>query len=291
MIHDSTRQEKPLMLCSGENRMTKQKILVVRKMSALEYYYQGKHKNPSIIEGAKNHDRNIVRIAQILKKEGQEFEVVTRRALSEKLVRSYDAVISAGGDGTVIATAAYNKQTPQLNLKTDSRSVGALCQEDIQNAIRNFLSGDYALENWTRQDVYLDGKFVGRASNEVCVGEGLKFSKLAKYDITCVNSGMGIARRESQSGSGLVIATGTGSSGWPAAFKPFPRNSPYFEFRTLLLHSGIIDYGRADNIEINYKGHEGKFAIDTKEYDLPRDSQLEIEVSKYPLPVIVASAK
>jgi len=268
--------------------MTKQKILVVRKMSALEYYYQGQHENPAIRESAKNHDRSVAKIERILKKEKQNFDVITRRDLSENLVMSYDAVISAGGDGTVIATAFYNIKTPQLNIKTDTRSVGALCQEDIKESIENFLSGDYAMENWTRQDVYLNGKFVGRALNEVCLGEGLKFSKLAKYDLRFSDFEIGLRRNESQSGSGLIIVTGTGSTAWPAAFKPFSRNSRYFEFRNLLPHSGMIDYAKTDEILVDYKAHEGKFAIDTVEFDLPRDSQLQIEVSKYPLPVILS---
>lgn len=271
--------------------MAKQKILVVRKMSALEYYYNGRHSNQAINNSAKNHNRNIAQIERMLRKEDQNFNVVTRRELSEKLVSDYGLVISAGGDGTVIALASYNKSTPQLNLKTDSRSVGALCQEDIKNAIKSYLSGNYALEQWTRQDIYLDGKFIGRASNEVCVGEGLKFSKLAKYDLTFNDAEIGLKQKETQSGSGLVIATGTGSSGWPAAFKPFPRDSKYFEFKTLLLHRGNIDSGKADEILVYYKGHEGKLAIDTVEYDLPRDSQLEIQLSKYPLSVIIPSSK
>ncbi len=271
--------------------MANPKILIVRKMSALEYYYQGKHSSEAIVQSDKKHNRSLKQIERIIKKAGNEYKIVTRRELSEELIASYDSVISAGGDGTVIATAFHNKQTPQLNLKTDSRSIGALCQENTALALKNFLSGNYSLETWTRQDVYLDGKLIGRASNEVCIGEGLKFSKLAKYDLDFCDHDLGLTTRESQSGSGLIIVTGTGSTGWPAAFKPFSRNSKYFEFRTLLPHTGSIPHGRADNITIDYRGHEGKFAIDTVEYDLPRDSQLEIQLSKYSLPVIVANAK
>jgi len=267
------------------------RILVVRKMSALEYYYNGNHNSNELHAGKEMHEKNIKGIERFLKQNGKKFDVVTRKELSEKLISNYDAVISAGGDGTVIATAAYNKDIPQLNLKTDSRSAGALCQEGVKNSLRKLLSGDYTIEEWTRQDVYLDGKFIGRALNEVCIGESLKFSKLAKYDLIFRDYKLGLIRKESQSGSGLIIVTGTGSGAWPAAFKPFPKKSNYFEFNNLLLHSGRIARGSTNEFLMNYQGHEGKFAIDTAEYNLPRDSQLKIELSKFPLPAIIIGEK
>jgi len=264
-----------------------ERILIIRKMSALEYYYKGKHESAKIRESAMNHDRNVKRIARILKKSGREFDIVTRHELSEEFVSGYDTVISAGGDGTVIATAAYNLNTPQLNLKTDINSVGALCQEDLPKALKAFLDNRYKIEEWTRQDVSLDGNFVGRASNETCVGELLRFDKLAKYELIFSDAETGLTERENQGCSGIIIVTGTGSSAWPAAFKPYSRTESYFRFKTLLQHSGIIEQGKTSYVRINYKGHEGEFSIDTKEYNLARDSELEIELSKNPLRVIV----
>lgn len=267
--------------------MKHEKILVVRKMSALEYYYNGNHKSKIIKESSRNHNQSIQKIENILRKSGRKFDIVTRRELSEKLIKNYDAVISAGGDGTVIATASYNLDTPQLNLKTDSRSVGALCQENIGKSLKAFLEGKYIIERWQRQDVYLNGKFKGRASNETCIGEGLRFDKLARYNLTFWDLKSGLTQKETQGGSGIIIVTGTGSSAWPAAFKPYQRNEPYFEFKTLLQHSGKIGEGKAEYVRIEYKAHEGKFSIDTEVYDLPRDSILEIKISKYPLLVAI----
>jgi NAD kinase len=267
--------------------MKPKKILVVRKMSALEYYYNGKHKSEIINECDRNHTQSVQEIERILKKENIKFNVVTRRELSEKLIKSYDAVISAGGDGTVIAVAAYNIDTPQLNLRTDSRSTGAICQKDIPKALNSFLNGQYKIEEWQRQDVYLDGKFIGRASNETCIGEVLRFDRLARYELLFVDAESGLPKEETQSGSGLIIVTGTGSGAWPAAFKLYPKDSLFFEFKTLLQHSGVIEKGRAKYVRLTYKGHEGKFAIDTQDYVLPRDSQLEIKLSKNPLRIVI----
>lgn len=265
----------------------KDRILVVRKMSALEYYYNGKHESKAIIESSNGHNKGLQKILDILKESGREFDVVTRKELSKRLVNGYGTIISAGGDGTVIATAAYNVDVPQLNIRTDKRSVGAICQKDIRRALEALLNGRYKIEEWQREDVYLDGKLVGRASNETCVGEKLRFDKLGRYILKFVDAQIGKTIKEEQSGSGIVIATGTGSGAWPAAFKPHPRNSKYFQFRTLLLHSGKIDRGSATYVCIEYKGHEGKYAIDTKVGKLRRDSVLEIKLSEHPLRVII----
>ncbi|MEK6757809.1 MAG: hypothetical protein AABX88_01645 [Nanoarchaeota archaeon] len=268
-------------------KIKNKKILVVRKMSALEYYYKGKHKSKIINESHEEHNQSVKKIEKILKRAGKKFDVITRKELSENFVNNYGMVISAGGDGTVIATAAYNLGTPQLNLKTDPRSAGALCYEDISKSLNSFLNGQYKIEEWQRQEIYLDGKFVGRASNETCIGEKLRFDKLARYKLTFLDVEDELIKQEIQSGSGIIIVTGTGSSAWPAVFKPHSRSKPYFEFRTLLPHSGIIERGKTGDLKIDYKGHEGKFSIDTKEHDLLRDSQLEIKLSKNPLKVII----
>ena len=160
------------------------KILLLRKISPLEYYY--KHKNPSeeLRNGHDNHNHGVDLVKSILTQREIDFDVVTREELSEDLVSKYDAIFSLGGDGKVIATAAFNKNTPQLNLVTDESSHGALCQKHISASIANFLMGNYHLERWTRQDIFLNNKFVARALNETCIGEdGLNFSKMVKYEL------------------------------------------------------------------------------------------------------------
>jgi NAD kinase len=264
------------------------KILVVRKMSALEYHYNGNHKSKEIIESHNEQIENISKIEKILNDSNQDYKTVTRKEMSKRLVGDYDILISAGGDGTVIAAAAYNDNTPQLNLKTDKRSKGTLCQENIEKALNCILNKNYDIEKWTRQDVSLDNELIGRALNETCVGEGLKFSKMAKYEIVFFQDRLVEFPEIPQlcRNSGLIIATGTGSTGWPAAFEPFPKNSQFLKYKAILPYGGNAE-GESQYFGIKYRGHEGKFAIDTIEYDLPRDSVLEVKVSKNPLEVII----
>lgn len=265
------------------------KILLVRKMSALEYHYNGNHESREITDSHNEQVENISRIEKILNNAGQEYKTVTRKELSEKLISNYDYVISAGGDGTAIATAAYNKNRPQLNLKTDKRSRGILCQENTEKALECLLNGKYKTEKWTRQNVYLNGEFAGRALNETCVGEGLKFSKMAKYEMYSFPNKLfefPIPELGKCRNSGLIIVTGTGSTGWPAAFSQFEKNSEILKYKALLPSEGEAE-GEGSYFGIVYRGHEGKFALDTVEYDFPRDSVLEVKISKNPLEVII----
>jgi len=266
------------------------KILVVRKMSALEYHYNGNHQSKELIESHNEQVENIAKIEKILNDLNQEYKTVTRKELSEKLANEHDLIISAGGDGTVIATAAYNKDKPQLNLKTDKRSKGTLCQENIEKSLDALLNNNYRVEKWTRQDIYLDKELIGRALNETCVGEGLKFSKMARYEMSFSHNRLFEfplpEKNEIYKNSGLVIVTGTGSTGWPSAFEPFPKDSNILQYRAILPYQGK-GKGQGSYFKIKYKGHEGKVAIDTVEYDLPRDSLLEVIESATPLLVVI----
>ena len=149
--------------------------------------------------------------------------------------------------------------------------------------------GNYDIEEWTRQEVYLNKRFIGRALNEVCIGEEMDFSKMAKYNINfwhCKN-----VKRDYHENSGIIIATGTGSTGWPSLFKHMSRKEKSFIFSTILPATGKLNRGMGEMFEINYVGHRGKVAIDTVKYDFPRSSILEIKLSDYPLRVIIPQEK
>lgn len=259
-------------------------ILIVRKMSPLEYYYKGQHKSKELVESSKEQVENMKLIEETLKGKCN-YKIITRRELSEDLVDSYDYVISAGGDGTVIAVAAYNKSTPQLNLKLDKRSRGNLCQENIKESLKSILDSTYVLEKWSRQEVHIDEKLVGRALNEVCIGEDMNFSKMSRYNLSYDSKGKSV--KEYHANSGIIIVTGTGSTGWPSTFKKYHKDKDFFKFRTILPVEGS-EKGEGSNFDILYKGHEGTVALDTVGTKLPRDSLLKIRLSKYPLKIIIA---
>jgi len=91
----------------------KPRILVVRKMSTLEYRYGGNHPDPILHESKREQDKNNSFIESLLKQEGCEYDIVTRRQIAGWMVEKYDYVFSAGGDGTAIAAAYFNADKPQ----------------------------------------------------------------------------------------------------------------------------------------------------------------------------------
>jgi len=268
------------------------KILVVRKLSSMEFYYHNQNVSRELLDSKLENDSHIKNLEEILKKYNRDYDVKTRLDLTYDLVDRYDLVISAGGDGTTIATAAYNKDKPQLNLRTCHDSKGKLCQDDTEDVINAFFDGNYKIEKWTRQDVYFNDVFIGRALNETCIGEALKFTKMAGYKLYFSYGNKEYT--DEQRNSGLIIATGTGSTGWPSLFDPYSREEKSFRFKALLPYEGNIHYGEGDYFKIEYKKHQGRFAIDTidtSEYDLKRDSILEIKLSNNPLNVVIPLKK
>jgi hypothetical protein len=110
---------------------------------------------------------------------------------------------------------------------------------------------------------------------------------MAKYRLGLSKSNS-LLTRTYQENSGLIVVTGTGSTGWPSAFTPFPRTSKFFEFTTILpFKKTALDRGEGDYFNIQYKGHEGKIEVDTIEYEFPRYSTLEIKISENPLKIII----
>jgi len=262
------------------------KVLVVRKMSAAEYHYNGNAPNRELTERDLNHRLALREIESVLERCSASYKVITRRELCGENFSDYDLVISAGGDGTVIATAAYNECTPQVNVHTEKKgkSKGVLCIPHLED-IESILQGNYTTEHWTRQDLHQDGKFVARALNETCVGEkDLNFSKMAGYDLKFHNAQ---EFQDQHYNSGLIIVTGTGSTAWPALFSPQSRACPYLMFSTVLPYQGLINTGKTDYLEIHYQKFEGTYAADTVARDFPLDSKLVISISDKPLSVLV----
>ena len=255
--------------------MKMDKIVVVRKMSELEFYYGGNHDSGLLNLSHEQQQNSLKRVDAILRESGKDYEIITREELSEDVVDSSDLVISAGGDGTIIANAVCNRDTPQLNIRIDEISKGNLCYRDFEGALKNTLDGDFDIVEWTRQDVYLDGSFVARALNETVVEEKGGLAKMAKY----------VLDEEYHENSGSIIATGTGSSGWPSIFGKYERDSKMFKYKNILRVIGS-ESGFMDSLSIKYKNHNGRFVVDGVAYDFPRDSVLEIKVSENPLRVV-----
>ncbi|KAK7895809.1 hypothetical protein WMY93_021134 [Mugilogobius chulae] len=83
-----------------------------------------------LLERHNIHTNNVEHIVKSLRKEGIEVKVVKRGEYNEEVVRWADAIISAGGDGTMllVASKVLSKDKPVVGVNTDpERSEGHLC--------------------------------------------------------------------------------------------------------------------------------------------------------------------
>ncbi|XP_024119035.1 NAD kinase 2, mitochondrial isoform X3 [Oryzias melastigma] len=83
-----------------------------------------------LLERHNIHTSNVEHVVRSLEREGIEVQVVKRGAYSEEVVRWADAIISAGGDGTMllVASKVLSKDKPVVGVNTDpERSEGHLC--------------------------------------------------------------------------------------------------------------------------------------------------------------------
>ncbi|XP_063817070.1 NAD kinase 2, mitochondrial isoform X2 [Pseudophryne corroboree] len=111
------------------------------------------------------HSENVERIVESLRNEGIEVRVVKRRDYDEETVRWADAIISAGGDGTMLLAASkvHDRFKPVIGVNTDPvRSEGHLClpvryTNSFPEALRKLYSGEFRWLWRQRIRLHLEG--------------------------------------------------------------------------------------------------------------------------------------
>ncbi|MFH0868995.1 MAG: NAD(+)/NADH kinase [archaeon] len=122
-----------------------------------------------------------------------------------------DLIIAIGGDGTVLKSAHYVlDNTPILSVKSESRSVGALCvidSSEFKVALEKILGDNFKTEDWTRAEGKVSNSKPDLALNDILVGPKFR-PGAARYEVSFKD------KKEVHMGSGLVVSTGAGSTGW-----------------------------------------------------------------------------
>ncbi|XP_063310047.1 NAD kinase 2, mitochondrial isoform X1 [Pelobates fuscus] len=111
------------------------------------------------------HSENVENIVQCLRNEGIDVRVVKRRDYDEDTVRWADAVVSAGGDGTMLLAASkvLDRSKPVIGVNTDpERSEGHLClpvqyTRAFPEALRKLSRGEFSWHWRQRIRLYLEG--------------------------------------------------------------------------------------------------------------------------------------
>uniref|UniRef100_A0A9L0SE43 NAD kinase 2, mitochondrial n=1 Tax=Equus caballus TaxID=9796 RepID=A0A9L0SE43_HORSE len=111
------------------------------------------------------HTKNVQHILDSLRNEGIEVRLVKRREYDEETVRWADAVIAAGGDGTMLLAASkvLDRLKPVIGVNTDpERSEGHLClpvryTHSFPEALQKFYRGEFRWLWRQRIRLYLEG--------------------------------------------------------------------------------------------------------------------------------------
>ncbi|XP_073537787.1 NAD kinase 2, mitochondrial isoform X2 [Phyllobates terribilis] len=111
------------------------------------------------------HSENVEHVVQSLRNEGIDVRVVRRRDYNEETVRWADAVISAGGDGTMLLAASkvLDKSKPVIGVNTDpERSEGHLClpvryTRSFPEALHKLYRGEFRWQWRQRIRLFLEG--------------------------------------------------------------------------------------------------------------------------------------
>lgn len=135
---------------------------------------------------------------------------VERADLDRFLFEPDDVVIALGQDGLVANTAKYLSGQIVLGFNADpSRNDGVLVPHDPRNAeglIRRAFERAGEIEERTMVEAKLDDGQRLLALNELYLGH--RTHQSSRYRIACAD------KHERQSSSGLIVSTGTGSTGW-----------------------------------------------------------------------------
>lgn len=135
---------------------------------------------------------------------------VLRRDLDRFLFAPDDIVVAVGQDGLVANLAKYLDGQPVIGINPDGgRNDGILCPHDATHAdvlLDAVHVGKCDIESRTMVEAATDDGQRLLALNEIFVGQ--RGHQSARYRIAWRRS------RERQSSSGLIVTTGTGSTGW-----------------------------------------------------------------------------
>lgn len=286
--------------------MQLKKVLLSTKKTALEYFkeqsdtFERELPPAEVEELRKNHAEHYAslnKIREVLAKYNIQFDRTYMPYSEYEDFKGKDLIISIGGDGTVLNTSHYMlDETPVLTIKSTEGSTGALCEisaNNFENALKKILNGDFKIEKWTRAE----GRFGKRkvfALNEIYVGT--RFSpSMARYEL------MRKDKSELQMSSGVVITTGTGSTGWysniPVIGKAFSKDAKELHFcvrepkaaanytmlQGALLPGEVLTVKSKMNVDgcISFDGDVGK-----RMYPFKIGDVLEVQISGKPLYVV-----
>jgi NAD kinase len=242
------------------------------------------------------HEKTLKEVKSALKERRIKSVFVEKGNEKPSMMKGTDLVVSVGGDGTFIEAAQLiENDTPIFGVNSDpSTSEGAhttATRHDFRKKLGLILDGDFSVEKWTRLRPTLGKKKLPLSLNETYIGAEHLFNT-SRYAIAFHNG------REEQKSSGILIATGCGSTAWYASAggRPFSKAAHEGRFIVREPYCGHLVCGRmvqgifkdGESITVGSKMIDGVVVVDSaKVFKFPKGSVVRIEVSDKPLHVIV----
>ncbi len=160
---------------------------------------------------------------------------VSEKIMDKIDVRKHDLVMTCGGDGMFLQAAQRFEQSLLIGCNSDRSedpkkgSVGALTfihKGNLQQSLLKLKMGEFHIEAWRRLYALVNGRKLSfLAVNDIFFGP-------TEPDMTCSFTLSFRQKKESFSSSGLIVATGTGSTAWyhNAGGTPFSKDLNGFGF-------------------------------------------------------------
>ncbi len=287
--------------------MKLEKVLVVYKRSTFDLYNNEEY-NPEVkklideghiaVKSLKDshdvHQMTVDTIIEVLSHKGIHLDVIFRGDL--KPVENYDLVVTTGGDGTILETSKYIKNTPILGVNSDPvGSVGfftGATKDDFESKIEQVFSNTINKLDINRILLKLNNQPIKElVLNDILITHSIP-AATSRYIIRLKGA------EESHRSSGIWISTAAGST---AAIRsaggiPLPIDSDQFQYlvrefydrgsKKYFLLGGICDF--IDNFEIISQMRLGRFYIDGPffEYPFTVGDILTFQKSEFPLTIL-----
>jgi NAD+ kinase len=287
--------------------MKLEKVLVVYKRSTFDLYNNEEY-NPevkklideghiavkSLKDSHDTHQMTVDTIIEVLSNKGIHLDVIFRGDL--KPIEDYDLVITTGGDGTILETSKYIKQTPILGVNSDPvGSVGFFTganKDDFEDKIEQVFLDSINRLDITRIQLKLNNQPIKElVLNDILITHSIP-AATSRYIIRLKGT------EESHRSSGIWLSTSAGSTAAirSAGGVPLPIESDKFQYlvrefydrgsKKYYLLGSICDFD--DNLEIISQMRLGKLYIDGPffEYPFTVGDVLTFQKSEWPLTVL-----
>jgi len=140
-----------------------------------------------------------------------EKQFIPRDKLTKEIANSSDIVISLGGDNHLQYVSHFIDDTLLMGINSDYvGSLGALtyfAAKNFETMLRKIEQNYFEVEKWTRLEAKINNIPIQRATTEYLLGQ--KEMKSMSRHIIKANE-----NEEEQQCSGLLVVTGSGSTGW-----------------------------------------------------------------------------